>query len=101
MVGRLCAIWLRGPGEEDSKGHVSASPLHPHLGASGSLEGVALDLDVCITCEVPRIPVLKIFEERSARFVENNISCEVCPNKCSLWCVVVVPLVPHSEREHQ
>lgn len=74
---------------------------HPHLGASGSLEGVALTLDVCITCEVPRIPILQIFEERSARFVENNISCEVCPSRYSLWCVVIMPLVPHSEREHQ
>lgn len=31
-IGRLCAIWLRGPGEEDSKGHVSSSPLLPKPG---------------------------------------------------------------------
>lgn len=66
---------------------------HPNLGASGSLQGIALTSVNCITCEISRIPILQIFEERNVRFVKNNISCEVCPNKCSLWCAAWFPIV--------
>lgn len=78
-----------------------AALCHPNLGASGSLEGIALTLEFCITCEISRILVLHIFEGRNVQFVANNISSEVCPRKYSLRCVVIVPLVPHGERKYQ
>lgn len=74
---------------------------YPNLGASGSLEGITLTLEVCITCGVSRIPILQIFEERNVQFVKNNVSSEVHPNRCSVCCVVVVPVVPCRERERQ
>lgn len=68
------------------------------VGQEEILEGVALTLGACFTCEVSTM----YFGTKISSWLKMMFLLRfVCPSNCSLWCIVIVPLVPHSERKPQ
>lgn len=79
----------------------SASSIQTEVavGQEEILEGLALTLGICFTYEVSRMYFGSTIS--SWLKITTFLLRFVCPSKCSLWSVVVVPLVPHSERKPQ